>query len=47
MMLADVVRRDPRVSDEQIDAIIATAHDKIINWVIELNDWRLANAARP
>ncbi|WRH57246.1 MAG: hypothetical protein RSE11_19940 [Bosea sp. (in: a-proteobacteria)] len=45
MMLADVVRRDPRFSDEQIDAITATAHDKIANWAIELNDWRLANAA--
>jgi len=45
MMLADVARRDPRFSDEQIDAITATAHDKIADWVIELNDWRLANAA--
>ncbi len=45
MMLADVARGDPRFSDEKIEAITATAHNKIADWVIELNDWRLANVA--
>lgn len=44
-MLAEVARRDPRFSDVQIEAITATAHDKIADWVIELNDWRLTQAA--
>ena len=46
MMLADVARRDSRFSDEQLNAITATAHDKIADWVRDLSDWRLANSTR-
>ena len=43
MMLADVARRDARFSDEQLNAITATAHDRIADWVRELSGWRLTN----
>jgi len=43
MHLADIARADPRFSREQIDKISADAHTKIGGWVLDLNDWRLAN----
>ena len=42
MMLADIARADECFSKEQIDALTASAHEKIPGWVRELNDWRLA-----
>jgi uncharacterized protein len=46
MRLADVARADPRLSRDEIDKITADAHTKIGGWVLDLNDWRLANFAR-
>jgi uncharacterized protein len=36
-----------RVSDEEYDALTADAPDKITGWVLDLNDWRLANYQPP
>jgi uncharacterized protein len=47
LMLADVARADPRFSEEEIDAITATAHGRIGDWVVTLNEWRLADNAPP
>jgi uncharacterized protein len=43
MHLADIARADPRVTREQIDKITADANTRIGSWVLDLNDWRLAN----
>jgi uncharacterized protein len=43
LTLADVDRRDPRFSTEQLDALSAAAPDKIGPWIVALNEWRLAN----
>jgi uncharacterized protein len=43
LTLADVDRRDPRFTPEQLDALTAAAPDQIGPWVITLNRWRLAN----
>jgi uncharacterized protein len=43
MNLADVARADPRFSEAEIDKISADAHTRISGWVLDLNDWRLAN----
>lgn len=47
LMLADVARADPRFSKQEIDAITATAHERIGGWILTLNEWRLANDAPP
>ena len=44
LTLADVDRRDPRFSKEQIDALSEVAPEKIGAWIVTLNDWRLANS---
>jgi uncharacterized protein len=43
LTLADVDRRDPRFSTEQLDTLSAAAPDKIGPWVVAVNEWRLAN----
>lgn|SRR5208337_357980 len=43
LTLADVDPRDPRFSQEQLDALRKAAPDKIGPWVVTLNEWRLAN----
>lgn len=45
MTLADIARRDPRFSKAEIDAVSASAHERLAEWVRELNGWRLANMA--
>jgi uncharacterized protein len=41
LMLADIARGDNKVKDT--DTLLATAPDKIADWVGVLNEWRLAN----
>ena len=41
LMLAAIARRDEEVKDH--DTASATAPDKIADWVVNLNEWRLAN----
>ncbi len=41
--LADVDRRDPRFSEEQLHSWTALAPDAIGPWVVALNRWRLAH----
>lgn len=41
LMLADVARGEKEVKDR--DALLAAAPDKIADWVVTLNEWRLAN----
>ena len=43
LTLADVDRRDPRFSAEQLDALNAAAPGQNRPWVVALNKWRLAN----
>jgi len=45
LTLADVDRRDPRFSEEQLDALTAVAPDKIGPWIVALNEARLADYA--
>jgi uncharacterized protein len=45
LTLADVDRRDPRLSEEQLDALTAIAPDKIGPWIVTLNEARLADYA--
>jgi uncharacterized protein len=45
MKLADIARAGPRFSRQEIDKISAEAHTRIGGWVLDLNDWRLANLA--
>ncbi len=47
LTLADVDRRDPRFTPEELDALTAAAPDQIAPWVVTLNEWRLANYAPP
>ena len=47
MTLADVARGDERFSEAQINAISATAHENIADWVLDLNAWRLTNDFPP
>ena len=46
MTLADVAREDDRFSRVEIDALTATAHERIRDWALVLNDWRLASQGR-
>jgi uncharacterized protein len=41
LMLADIAGGDQKVRDS--DTVSATAPDKIADWVVTLNEWRLAN----
>ena len=41
LLLADIARREKEVDDR--DTILAAAPDKIADWVVILNEWRLAN----
>ena len=41
LMLADIARGDKKVKDT--DTLLATAPDQIADWVVVLNEWRLAN----
>ena len=41
LMLAAIAQRDQEVKDS--DTLSATAPDKIADWVVTLNEWRLAN----
>ena len=41
LMLAAIARRDEEVKDH--DTASATAPDRIAHWVVNLNEWRLAN----
>ena len=43
LTLADVDRRDPRFSEEQLDALTAAAPKQIGPWIVSLNERRLAN----
>jgi uncharacterized protein len=43
LMLADIARGNKKVKDSDNDAMSATAPDKIADWVVILNEWRLAN----
>ena len=45
LTLADVDRRDSRITPEQLDALTAAAPHQIGPWVVTLNGWRLANYA--
>jgi uncharacterized protein len=45
LTLADVDRRDPRFSEEQLDALTTAAPDKIGPWIVTLNEARLADYA--
>jgi uncharacterized protein len=45
LTLADVDRRDSRFTPEQLDALTAAAPHQIGQWVVTLNEWRLANYA--
>jgi len=42
-MLFDVANRDERFSKTERDAIASTAHERIGDWVVTLNSWRLEN----
>ena len=41
LMLADIARGDRKMKES--DTLFATAPDKIADWVLALNEWRLAN----
>jgi uncharacterized protein len=41
LLLADIARGEKEVDDR--DTILAAAPDKIADWVVTLNEWRLAN----
>ena len=41
LMLADIARGEKEVKDR--DTLLAAAPDKIADWVVTLNEWRLAN----
>jgi uncharacterized protein len=41
LMLADIARGDKDVKEH--DALMTAAPDKIADWVVILNEWRLAN----
>lgn len=45
LALADIAREDPRFSKTEIDALLATGHEHIGDWVVALNRWRLKNHA--
>ena len=47
MNLTEVAGAELRPSREQYDALSASAPDKIAGWVLDLNDWRLANYQPP
>jgi hypothetical protein len=47
MNLAELGCTPIRVSLEQYDALTADAPDKITDWVLDLNDWRLAHYEPP
>jgi uncharacterized protein len=42
---ADVDRRDPRFTPEQLEALTAASPGQIGPWIVTLNEWRLANCA--
>jgi uncharacterized protein len=42
MKLTPIARRESPLSKDQIDALSASAPDKIAGWVLDLNEWRLA-----
>ena len=43
-MLAAIAQGDQEVKDsKESDTLSATAPDKIADWVVTLNEWRLAN----
>jgi uncharacterized protein len=41
LLLADIARGDNEVKER--DTLLAEAPDKIADWVVILNEWRLAN----
>lgn len=45
LTLADVDRRDPRLSEEQLHALATAAPDLIGPWIVTLNEARLADYA--
>jgi len=47
MKLAELARAELRVSAEQYRALSAGAPEKIASWVLDLNDWRLAQYQPP
>ena len=47
MKLAELARAELRVSKEQYRALSAGAPEKIAGWVLDLNDWRLAQYQPP
>jgi uncharacterized protein len=47
MKLAELARAELRVSAEQYRALSAGAPEKIAGWVLDLNDWRLAQYQPP
>jgi uncharacterized protein len=42
-MLPDVARRDDRFSKAECDALASVAHERIGDWVLTVNEWRLEN----
>ena len=38
LSLADVARADPRFSKQEIDAVTATAHERIDGWILTPNE---------
>jgi hypothetical protein len=42
-MLPDVARRDERLSKIECDALASAAPERIGNWVVIVNEWRLEN----
>jgi len=47
MKLAELARAELRVSAEQYRALSAGAPEKIAGWVLDINDWRLAQYQPP
>jgi uncharacterized protein len=43
LMLPDVARRDEGLSKIECDALASVAHERIGDWVIAVNEWRLEN----
>jgi uncharacterized protein len=41
LMLPDVARRDPSIPKIEIDALASVAPERISDWVVTVNEWRL------
>jgi uncharacterized protein len=43
LMLPDVARRDARFSKTECDSLASIAHERIGDWILTVNEWRLEN----